>query len=132
MRRPKWIDPRVLVFLHAESLAEHGGLPGMRDPAALDSALARPQNRYAYRKSVDLADLAASYAFGIIRNHPFTDGNKRAGLLAIGLSLAVNGDEFRAEQVETVQTIMKVAAGRMVERDWANWIGANTRRQQKL
>jgi len=108
VRRSQWIDPRVLLFLHAESLAEHGGLPGMRDAAALDSALARPQNMYAYRKSVDLANLAASYAFGIIRNHPFTDGNKRAGLLAIGLFLAVNGD------------------------DLANWIGANTRRQQKL
>lgn len=124
MKRPRWIDARVLLLLHAETLAEHGGLSGVRDVAALESALARPQNLYAYEKA-DLARLAAAYALGIIRNHPFTDGNKRAGFLAAGLFLALNGFDLVSDQVEAVQSIMRVAARDMSEKILAEWIRAH-------
>lgn len=102
MKRPAWLDQRALVLLHAESLAEHGGLWGVRDEAALESALARPRNVYAYERSSDLARLAAAYGFGIVRGHPFSDGNKRAGFLAIGLFLELNGFELEVEEVDAV------------------------------
>lgn len=100
----------------------------MRDAAALESALARPKNLYAYSKSASLAELAASYGFGSIRSHPFTDGNKRAGLLAMGLFLAINGCALYSEQVELIQVIMEVAAGRMKEGELAAWVRAHMKR----
>jgi death-on-curing protein len=91
MRPPKRIEKSALLLLHEESLARFGGARGIRDEGLLDSALARPLNRSLYDESRDLADLAAAYGFGIAKNHPFIDGNKRASLLSIGLCLAING-----------------------------------------
>jgi death on curing protein len=118
----KWIDQRAIVLLHAETLAEHGGLPGLRDEAALQAALARPQHVHAYEEDADVCRLASAYGFGIVRGHPFNDGNKRAGFLAIGLFLALNGYELVADPVEAVQTILALAAGRSTEADLAAWI----------
>lgn len=127
MRKPVWLDHRALVLLHAESLAEHGGLWGVRDEAALESALARPKNVYAYERGSDLARLAAAYGFGLVRGHPFNDGNKRAGFLAIGLFLELNGFEFKVDEVDAVKTIMDLAAGSLREKALAEWIRARIR-----
>jgi death-on-curing protein len=130
VRRPRWLDQRALVLLHAESLAEHGGLWGLRDEAALQSALARPRNVYAYERGADAARLAAAYGLGLIRGHPFNDGNKRAGFLAIGLFLELNGFEFEVEEVNAVKTMVDLAAGNFSEKALAEWIrGRMTRRK---
>lgn len=128
MREPHWISRRALLLLHAETLAEHGGLSGMRDEGLLDSALARPHNHFVYKKQCDLADLAAAYAFGLSQNHPFQDGNKRVAFLAAGLFLELNGFEFVAEQVESVQVFFALASGKITERRLAEWIRKNSSR----
>lgn len=121
------MDQRALMLLHAESLAEHGGLWGLRDEAALESAMARPRNVYAYEHTADVARLAAAYGFGLIRGHPFNDGNKRAGFLAIGLFLELNGFELHVEEANAVKTILDVAAGNLSEKALAEWIRARNR-----
>jgi death on curing protein len=130
VRKPVWLDQRALVLLHAESLAEHGGLWGLRDEAALESALARPRNVYAYERAADAARLAAAYGFGLIRGHPFDDGNKRAGFLAIGLFLELNGFEFEVEEVNAIKTIVDLAAGRLSKKALAEWIRARITRRK--
>jgi death-on-curing protein len=97
-------------------------LAKLRDQGALESALARPRNLHAYEPQADLARLAAAYGCGIVRNHPFNDGNKRAGFLAVGLFLELNGFSLVADPVEAVQTIMRLAAGRLSEVALADWI----------
>jgi death-on-curing protein len=122
VKRPRWIDPRALLLLHAQTLAEHGGLPGLRDEATLDAALARSQQVHAYEPKADVARLAAAYGFGIVRDHPFNDGNKRAGFLAIGLFLSLNGYELAVDPVEAVEIILALAAGQLVENDLTAWV----------
>ena len=117
----RWINPQVLLLLHDESLAEHGGAPGLRDEVLLDSALGRPQNLLAYG-SPDLSDLAASYGYGLAKNHAFVDGNKRAAFLAVGLFLRVNGHRLVATQAEATMTMLALAAGHMDESAFAQWI----------
>ncbi len=128
MKKPVWLDQRALVLLHAESLAEHGGLWGLRDEAALQSALARPRNVHAYERGADVARLAAAYGFGIVRGHPFSDGNKRAGFLAIGLFLELNGFDLEVE--DAVRTILELAAGDLSEKALAEWIRARIKRRK--
>jgi death-on-curing protein len=118
----RWIDPRSLILLHGETLAEHGGLSGWRDENAFDSALARPQNLRAYKPKTDLAGIAAAYGFGIVRNHPFNDGNKRIGFLAVGLFLSLNGYDLVADQLGAFRQIDQLAAGKLTERALAEWI----------
>lgn len=125
MKRPRWIDRLALLLLHEETLAEHGGLTGLRDEAALDAALARPQHVHAYEPKADLARLAASYCFGLVRDHPFNDGNKRAGFLALGLFLALNGYELQVDQAEAAEAILRLAAGRLTEKALAEWVRKN-------
>jgi death-on-curing protein len=122
---PRWIRKKALLLLHEESLATFGGASGLRDEGLLDSALVRPQNTFAYRPESTLADLAASYCFGLVKNHAFFDGNKRAGFLAIGLFLAINGLRLAASQVDAIRTIFAVAAGELDERGLSVWIQAN-------
>jgi death-on-curing protein len=110
-------------------LANFGGPPGIRDEGLLDSALARPRNTYAYRPESTLADLAASYAFGLAKNHPFVDGNKRAAFLSIGVFLAINGHRLVASQVDAIRAILALAAGELSENDVAKWIAANIARR---
>ena len=117
----KWVNRKVLLLLHDESLAEHGGASGLRDEGLLDSALARPLNVALYEEP-DVARLAASYGVGLAKNHAFVDGNKRAAFLAIGLFLMVNGFRLKATQAEATLTILDVAAGAMDETALARWI----------
>lgn len=130
MRKPVWLNQRAFVLLHAESLAEHGGLWGLRDEAALESALARPRDVYAYERGIDVARLAAAYGFGLVRGHPFNDGNKRAGFLALGLFLELNGFELDVEEVNAVKTMVDLAAGNLTEEALAEWIRARITRRQ--
>jgi len=126
MKRPRWIDARALLLLHAESLSAHGGLVGVRDEPAFESAMARPRQFFSYEPEgepqPDLARLAAAYGFGLIRNHPFTDGNKRAGFLAILLFLDLNGYELEVHQADAIRSIFEVAAGKMTEPELTAWI----------
>ncbi|MBL0243198.1 MAG: type II toxin-antitoxin system death-on-curing family toxin [Rhodoferax sp.] len=117
----KWLNRKVLLLLHDESLAEHGGASGLRDEELLNSALARPLNLALYEQP-DVASLAASYGVGLAKNHAFVDGNKRAAFLAIGLFLMVNGFRLKATQAEATLTILDVAAGEIDEATLAQWI----------
>jgi death-on-curing protein len=123
---PRWISKKALLLLHEESLATFGGAAGLRDEGLLDSALARPQNTHAYDPDSTLADLAASYGFGIAKNHGFVDGNKRAAFLAIGVFLAINGFKLVADQVDAIRTIFAVAAGELDEKGLSGWIHKNS------
>jgi death on curing protein len=123
---PRWISKKALLLLHEESLSTFGGASGLRDEGLLDSALNRPLNAYAYHSDSTLADLAASYAFGLAKNHAFVDGNKRVAFLAIGIFLAINGLKLVADQVDAIQTILAVAAGELDERGLAAWIQNNS------
>lgn len=117
----RWVDKCALLLLHGESLAEHGGGEGVRDEGLLDSALARPLNLLAYEKP-DFAQLAASYGFGLAKNHAFVDGNKRAAFLAVGLFLYLNGYRLRTSQTDATLTVLALAAGEITEEQFAAWI----------
>jgi len=121
-----WIDHALIHAVHDEQLAEHGGGAGVRDANLLDSALARPK-QLASHGMPDAADLAASYAYGISRNHPFVDGNKRTAFVAMELSLALNGFDLVATDLECVTTMLSVAAGDIEEAAFADWIRAHIR-----
>lgn len=118
-----WIDPRAIVAIHDEQLAEHRGGVGIRDAGLLASALARPAQLAAYEKP-DVAALAASYAVGLAKNHPFIDGNKRTAFVAMELFLILNGFELIANDVGCVTTMLSVAAGEMDEASLSEWIRA--------
>lgn len=121
MTPPRWLDKRDLLILHAESLAEHGGAEGLRDEGLLDSALARPQNLLAYG-GPDIFLMAAAYAFGIAKNHPFVDGNKRAAFLAAGVFLELNGWRLEAEQDVATAAMLDLASGALDEDGFAAWL----------
>ncbi len=128
MSRWRWIDRRALILLHDESLAEHGGRPGVHDGRLLESALARPLHLVTYGEP-DLADLAAAYGFGIARNHPFVDGNKRVAFLAVGLFLLLNGQRLVVSRPEATLTMVDVAAGEMDEAAFADWVRRHVERR---
>lgn len=116
-----WIMRSVVIAAHHEQLAEHGGAAGIRDAGLLDSALARPGNLVAYGDP-DVAALAAAYGFGIVRNHPFVDGNKRAALIATELFLALNGFDLVVDDAECVLVVLALAAGELKEEEFAAWL----------
>ena len=118
---PIWLSKAVVLAIHERLLAEHGGSPGLRDPGLLDSALARPRQLHAYG-APDISDLAMAYAAGIIRNHPFVDGNKRTGFLCAFLFLAENGFWLMADEVEVVQVVTLLAANEIEEAAFAAWL----------
>ena len=128
-RALRWIDKEALLLLHAESLAEHGGLEGLRDEGPLDSALARAQNIHAYEEVTDFARLAAAYGFGIAKNHPFADGNKRAAFLSVGLFLGLNGKRLVADKADATRVMLAVAAGELSESEFAEWISTHMKRR---
>ncbi len=129
MTEPKsvvWVREDVVLALHLRQLAEHGGGEGVRDEGLLRSALARPQNLLAYGDPPpDLASLAAAYAYGIARNHPFVDGNKRTALVVARLFLLLNGMNLVATQEEKYLTFLKLAAGELLEEELTNWVRAH-------
>jgi death-on-curing protein len=112
--------------IHNDQLREHGGLPGVRDDNVLESALARPQQKWHYARDTDLPLLATAYAFGLVRNHPYRDGNKRIGFLAMGTFLGMNGLNFTATDAEVVAEILAVADGSVSEEALADWIRRHT------
>jgi death-on-curing protein len=117
----RWIDKRALILLHDVSLADHGGASGLRDEGLLDSALARPVNHAAYGEP-DVCDLAAAYAYGLAKNHPFVDGNKRAAFLGAGLFLVLNGMRLTASQADATIAMFSLAAGDLDEAAFAEWL----------
>ena len=128
MSQWRWISAQALMLLHDESLAEHGGAPGLRDAGLFESALARPINLEAYASEADepdVAALAAAYGAGLAQNHPFVDGNKRAAFLAVGLFLGINGYRLRTSQADATLTVIDLAAGHLDEAAFANWIRAH-------
>ena len=127
MTEPVWLDLEVVLAIHDEQLAEHGGQPGVSDRGLLESAVARPRNQYAYGEH-SLARVAASYAFGISRNHPFLDGNERTSLVVAELFLELNGSELTATDAQCVTTFLQLAAGDLTEDQLADWIAAAGRR----
>ncbi len=120
-----WILESIVHAIHDEQIAEHGGLTGTRDVSLLQSALARPHNLFSYKKKPDIADLAASYGYGIASNHPFNDGNKRTAFVVMELFLELNGFKLVADDTSCVLTMLDVAAGKILEQDFAVWIREN-------
>jgi death-on-curing protein len=124
---PIWVSRAALELLHDESLKEHGGAEGLRNSGLLDSALARAQNLFAYVPVSDVCGLAACYAFDVVKNHPFVDGNKRAAFIAAGLFLQMNGARLHAERAEAVLVMLDLASGELTELQFAEWLRKNTR-----
>lgn len=124
MNEPEWLTFSVVVAIHDEQLAIHGGLPGIRDTKLLESALDRPRNKWAYEQA-ELPELAAAYGFGLAKNHPFVDGNKRAALLAIYTFLGVNDVDFVVPEADAAAMIISLAAGDVSEESLARWIRDN-------
>ena len=120
----KWLQTRTVLTIHRLQIAEHGGEPGVRDAGLLESALARPVNRFNYDAKADAAALGAAYAFGISSNHPFTDGNKRTALVAMETFLRINGFRLATDQEDKYLTFMRLAEGRLDEDELAEWVRA--------
>ncbi len=125
IQEPTWLTTVQVRMLHAESLRLFGGSHGLREANLLESALARPRQLFTYGDDPDLFALAAEYAFGLARNHAFVDGNKRVALLAVRAFLFVNGFSFKPEQVETVTTFERLAAGELDQHELSDWIKRN-------
>ena len=125
MSKFRWIDKQLLIILHDESLALHGGASGIRDEKLLDSALHRPINLAVYGEP-DYADLAAAYGIGLVKNHAFVDGNKRVAFLSVGLFLMLNGYKLTATQVDATLIMLAVAASDVAEAEFSEWIRKNS------
>jgi death-on-curing protein len=124
---PKWILDDVVLAIHSMVLAEHGGIPGLRDSDLLASALDRPKNKFAYDSAATLYDLAAAYSFALAKNHPFVDGNKRTAFMCGSLFLELNQFQLAASEPDATATLESLAAGNMTESELAIWFKANTR-----
>jgi len=124
-----WVVDSVALAIHEAQLAEHGGLSGLRDEGLFLSAMARPQNLAAYGDHPDAADLAAAYAFGLARNHPFLDGNKRTAFVVMELFLSLNGWTLDADDAECISSMESVAAGDLPEKNLAAWLRSHLVRE---
>lgn len=130
MKEPVWLSKETVLAVHARLLAQFGGLAGVRDEGLLESALHRPQQLFAYGRP-SLFDLAACLAAGIVKNHPFLDGNKRSGFMAAYTFLGLNGEDLQAPEVEAVLQTLGLAAGEVKEREYAAWLKASCRRRRR-
>lgn len=128
MKEPVWIEKEALLLLHLKLLARFGGAEGLRDEGLLDSALARPRNAFHYDGQKEIVALAASYAFGLAKNHPFVDGNKRVAFMAVGVFLAMNGWSLKADSVGAIQAMMALAGGAIGEDQFAAWLKQKVKR----
>jgi death-on-curing protein len=128
---PRWLTRSVIDAAHADQLRQHGGFPGVNDEGLIESALARPRNRWAYasKDKPDLAELAAAYGFGFAKNHGFRDGNKRIAFLAMYIFLGLNGRRIVAEEPAVVNLMKAVAASDCSEPELADWLRAHTERR---
>jgi death on curing protein len=124
-----WIDEHDVLAIHDRLLALHGGASGLRDRGLLQSALARPRQHHAYAKSANVVEMAALYTAGIVRNHPFVDGNKRTGFVIGILFLELHGFDFRASEEDATQAVMALAAGTMDEAGYTAWLRENAKRK---
>ena len=122
MSEPRWVLPEVVHAIHKMLIAEHGGLPGIRDQGLLDSALARPRQQAAYAKKNSIVQLAAACSYGLARNHPFVDGNKRIALTVAAVFLEINGHSLNAPEAEAVLIYQQLADGTLTEEALAEWI----------
>lgn len=129
---PIWIDERDVIAVHEQLLAQHGGAPGLRDRGLLQSALARPRQHYSYAESAGIIEMAALYTAGIVQNHPFVDGNKRAGFLAGALFLELNGFTFGATEESVIQSVFALAAGELDETGYTEWLRANVKSKPRM
>lgn len=128
MREPIWIEERDVLALHGRLLALDVGAAGVRDAGLLESALARPRQVHAYGAKPDVVEMAAVYVAGIVRNHPFFDGNKRTGFVTGVLFLEVNGYRFAATEEDATQMVFGLAAGTLQEKEFAAWMRANSKK----
>lgn len=124
---PRWLSRLAIDEAHARQVREHGGSHGLRDGDALEAGLARPRQRWHYDPDATLEELGAAYAFGLVQGHPYVDGNKRVGLVAMVAFLDVNGRELLATDAEAVECILRLASGRMTEAELATWIRRRVR-----
>lgn len=122
MAEPRWLSRLVVDAVHHDSLTTHGGLAGVRDEGLLESALARPQQMHAYAETTDIAALAAAYAYGLARNHPYHDGNKRIAFMTMAVFAELNGHEFEASEADVVETMLRLAAGELEEDALTEWL----------
>ncbi|MFZ0418063.1 MAG: type II toxin-antitoxin system death-on-curing family toxin [Candidatus Sulfotelmatobacter sp.] len=129
-KEPLWIEPRDVLAIHDRLLALHGGAVGVRDQGLLESALARPRQHHAYSSAPDIIEMAALYTAGIVRNHPFIDGNKRTGFVIGVLFLELHGLDFRASESDATQAVMGLAAGTIDEQSYTAWLRANAGRRR--
>ncbi|TVP55339.1 MAG: type II toxin-antitoxin system death-on-curing family toxin [Gemmatimonadales bacterium] len=126
MTEPRWPTFSVVLAIHADQISKHGGSAGLRDRGLLESALERPRNRFHYEPDSDLAGLAASYGFGIARNHPFVDGNKRVAFQAMYVFLGLNGLRIESSEEEVVGLVVSLAGGQLDEPQLTSWLRENT------
>jgi len=122
VNEPRWLAPVHVLAIHSDQTQAHGGAVGLRDRGLLESALERPRNRFRYEPESDLSPLAAAYGFGIARDHPFVDGNKRVAFQAMYLFLGLNGFRIDAAEAEVVTTILALASGELDETSLATWL----------
>jgi death-on-curing protein len=129
VKRLRWLTPAAVIAIHKELIASYGGVAGLRVPASLESALARPKHLTSYKPSVTLPELAAAYAWGLLRNHPFTDGNKRIALATTSVFLDLNGWELTCGEAEETAMVLRAAAGEITEREWTKWVTRHAARK---
>jgi death-on-curing protein len=130
VKQPLWIEEREVLAIHGRLLAIHGGAARLRDLGLLQSAIARPSQHYAYTSSPDIIEMSALYTAGIVRNHPFVDGNKRTGFVVGILFLELNSFNFRATEEDATQAVMALAAGTLNESGYTAWLRENTKRNR--
>ena len=123
MTEPKWVLDEIVISVHQVLIAEHGGSPGVRDEGLLESALDKPRQIFSYQKKAIIFDLAAGYGFGLAKNHPFIDGNKRAALATAAIFLEINGYTLDAPEAEAIVVFEKLAAGDLSATELAEWLG---------
>jgi death-on-curing protein len=129
-KEPLWIEKRDVVAIHDRLLAIHGGAAGLRDQALLESAIVRPRQHHAYAGTTDFVAMAALYTAGIVRNHPFVDGNKRTGFVIGVLFLELHGFDFKASEEDATQAVIALAAGKFDETSYTAWLRRNVKRRQ--
>ena len=130
-KEPLWIEARDVLAIHDRLLALYGGAAGLRDRGLLKSALARPRQSYTYSETSDVIEMAALYTAGIVRNHPFIDGNKRTGFVIGVLFLELHGFDFKASEADATQAVMALAAGTLDEAGYAAWLRESAKRRRR-
>jgi death-on-curing protein len=130
-KAPLWIEERDVLAIHDRLLALHGGAAGLRDRGLLESALARPRQHHAYADKSDIVEMTALYTAGIVRNHPFVDGNKRTGFVIGVVFLELHGFVFKASEADATQAVMALAAGTLDEAGYSGWLRENTKRKRR-